>query len=153
MGAHILCYCMLGLRMLLFDFTGLIFVLSLRKDLELQSVETEKGYVDFWSWTTFIVRWPWTSGRQRVECGGLDENVPHRLKYALVLKLVMLFGDVQEVFPCWRKCITRGRLWDFIASLYIIFFSLCFMLKIEDVFLQPPAHAAMATACCHASPP
>lgn len=28
-----------------------------------------------------IARWPWTSGKWGVKCGGLDENVPHGLLY------------------------------------------------------------------------
>ena len=31
--------------------------------------------------------------------GGLNKNVPHR--------------SVEEVWPCWRKCVTGGRLWGF----------------------------------------
>lgn len=57
--------------------------MSLRRLRILNSVETEKGYEDFRSWTKSILHCEmamdlWEAG---MKCGGLDENVPHGLLY------------------------------------------------------------------------
>lgn len=44
-------------------------------------------------------------------CGGLNENVPLRLVYLnRYYQLVLLFGEIWEVCPCWEKYATRGGL-------------------------------------------
>lgn len=40
-------------------------------------------------------------------CGCLNENIPHRLRFLNNgSQLVALFGKVQEMGPCWSKCVT-----------------------------------------------
>lgn len=46
--------------------------------------------------------------------------------------------------PCWRKCVTEGRLWVFLASalLHVQFAPLCFVFALENMSSQLPVPAA-----------
>lgn len=43
-------------------------------------------------------------------CGGLNENVPQACVVEMYYQLVVVFGEIWEVCPCWNKYATRGGL-------------------------------------------